>query len=101
LSSAALKKNLIIRYQEGRLSGSFGGKETGENGGRRSGKTELKPAVVVLDYNEGWIKKKIDLVELVTLRKSGMTYKELAAHFGTAKSTISRYFRNSITGEES
>ena len=70
-------------------------------GGRCSGKTELnEPIAVVLDYSEKWIvRRRIDPVELVTLRKSGLTCEELAARFGTAKSTISRHLSKAIEGE--
>ena len=62
------------------------------NGGRRPGKYELnEPIAVVLDYGEKWIiRKRIDPVELVTLRKSGLTCEEIATRFGVAKSTVSR-----------
>jgi hypothetical protein len=77
----------------------FRGSNSLTNGGHRPGKVELvDPITVALEYSysERWIRKKIDPVELVTLRASGLTCEEIAARFGWAKSTIWRHLPRTV-----
>ena len=60
------------------------------DGGRNSSKTELKPITVFLEYGERWGRNKIDIVELVNLRKSGLTLSEISARLSIGKTTALR-----------
>jgi len=69
----------------------FRGSQRLTNGGGCPGTNELvQPPTVRLEYHERWIRKKIDLLELVTLRESGLTMRELAVRFGVSKTTLLR-----------
>jgi DNA-binding Lrp family transcriptional regulator len=45
---------------------------------------------VRLDYMHVWMKAKIDLKELAKLRKSGLTFREIANRTGVTKTTVTR-----------
>ena len=61
------------------------------SGGRRSAIPELRePPMARVAYDERWIKKEIDLLELVTLRESGLTLREIASRLGISKSRLFR-----------
>ena len=62
-------------------------------GWRGEGTTE--PLTVLLVYGERWAKSKIDLLELVTLREAGLTWRETAKRLGICKTTALRAMRES------
>ncbi len=62
------------------------------NGGGSTRTTELMP-VIRLEFKERWIKPKLDLRELVTLREQGWTLREIATKAGVGRTTILRKLR--------
>jgi hypothetical protein len=64
-----------------------------QNGGGCPGITELAPPTARLTYIERWTKNKIDLLELVTLREAGLTWREVAERMGVCKTTALRAAR--------
>ncbi len=69
-----------------------GGSKVLQNGGRCNGTNEpyfnYGPPVAVLRFGERWVKKKVDLAELVILRGSGLTYREIAARLSIGKTSV-------------
>lgn len=63
------------------------------NGGSCLGTNELVQPVARLSYGERWAKKKIDVLELVTLRREGMTMREIGRRLGVAKTSVLRALR--------
>jgi len=53
--------------------------------------TELMEPTVMLFYRERWTKNKIDLLELVTLRDSGLPLRVIARQLGYNRATVLRY----------
>jgi hypothetical protein len=69
-----------------------------ENGWSGGGTTEPTPLTARLVYSERWAKKKIDPLELVTLRESGLTWRQIATRLGVCKTTVLRAIRLSRQG---
>jgi hypothetical protein len=57
-----------------------------------------EPITIVFDYSERWIKAKIDPVELVTLRRSGLSCGEIAKRLGTNNAMVWRHLRKTLEG---
>jgi hypothetical protein len=70
------------------------------NGGRTSRTNELSDPVAILAYGERWMKKKIDLSELVKLRESGLTMKAIAARLGVGKTSVVMALKNAKGGRD-
>jgi hypothetical protein len=69
-----------------------------QNGWSGGGTTEPTPLTARLVYSERWAKKKIDPLELVTLRESGLTWRQIATRLGVCKTTVLRAIRLSRQG---
>jgi hypothetical protein len=61
-----------------------------KSGGGCPGTNELKPPTVTAAVSVVWARKKIDLLELVTLRESGLTMRGIASRFGMSKTAVFR-----------
>ena len=63
------------------------------NGGSCSGTNELMPLTVRLVHPEKWTRNKVDLLELVTLRETGLTWQEIALQCGRSRATLTRMLK--------
>jgi hypothetical protein len=59
-----------------------------QSGGRSSVTIEPRELIAMLAFSERWMRRKIDLAELVTLRESGMTVRQIAMHLGVGKTSV-------------
>lgn len=64
------------------------------NGGLKKFINEPTEPVVVLRLVQKWTKKKIDLLELVTLRDSGLSYREISATTGVSTTRLFRVLKS-------
>ena len=65
-------------------------------GGGCSGTNELVQPTVRLIYDERWIKNKVDFSELVSLRESGLKWREITARLGVCRTTANRAFKRQL-----
>ena len=68
----------------------IGGSKVLQNGGRCPGTSEPCPPTGVLHFGERWIRKKVDIAELLNLRRSGLSHREIAARLSIGKTFVVR-----------
>jgi hypothetical protein len=69
-----------------------------QNGEGKIGINEPIEPVAILAYGERWMKIKINLLELVTLRDSGLSLRAIAARLNTSKTSVIKALRKAKQG---